>query len=142
MKTYTVKNQNDVIIYRGKSAADAAQEKREYEHQTGNFCTVETEEVPVMLNYADYKNCFVHYPNKFYNNAAEADQNEALQFAAIPSVLDSFQVFSDVYDLMLTLVDADTTFGFVNSRGQFIDAANIQKDGDKSPREIIEGMTA
>lgn len=142
MKTYTVKNHNDVIIYRGKSAADGAQEKREYEYQTGNLCTVEIEELPVLLNYADYKNCVVHYPNKFYNDAAEADQNEALQFAVVPSVLDSFQVFSDVYDLMITLVDADTTIGFVNSKGYFIDAANIQKDGDKSPREIIEGMTA
>lgn len=141
MKTYTVKNHNDVIVYRGKSAADAAQEKRDYEHQTGNFCTVEIDEMPVTLNYADYKNCMVHYPNKFYIDAAEADREEQLHFASMPSALDSFEIFSDLMAVLATLTDSDTTVGFVNSKGYFIDAANIQKDGDKSPREIIEGMT-
>lgn len=142
MRIYTVLNHNQTIIYRGKSAADAAQEKRDYEYQTGNLCTVEHEDAPVLLSYADYKDCVVNYPNKFYNDAAEADREEALQFACMPSALDSFEVFSDLCDVLATVTDADTTYGFVNSKGFFIAAANIQKDGEKSPREIIEGMTA
>lgn len=41
LPTYTVRNHNDVIIYQGTNPVVAAKEKRQYEYQTGNKCTVE-----------------------------------------------------------------------------------------------------
>lgn len=43
MKTITVRNHNDVIIYQGNCYMAAAKEKRNYEFQTGNICTVTVE---------------------------------------------------------------------------------------------------
>lgn len=40
-----VKNHNDTIIYSGDSLNKAASEKRWYEYQTGNLCTVELKEI-------------------------------------------------------------------------------------------------
>lgn len=40
MKTITILNHNDVIIYQGPCYMTAAKQKREYEYHTGNPCRV------------------------------------------------------------------------------------------------------
>jgi len=142
MIKYIVKNHNGTVIFEGSDPMIAAREMRDYQRYTGNICIVEQFEVAAIVSFEDYKNCVVSFHNKFYIDATDAEEQESLHFAAMPSALDNFDIFSDLCAVLSVVDNSDTTYGFVNSRGEFIDFCNIQKDGEKSPREIIEGMTA